>query len=313
MTYQEIIEWLLEGDVAIQYQTKRDLLKAEPDVLLPLKKRITSEGWGRDLLSRQQPNAQWGRAFYQPKWTSTHYTLLDLRTLCAPSTEGIRKAIDQVIETCIGPDGGINSSPNIPESDLCICGMFLHYACYFGIKQEKIHSVVNLIIDQQMADGAYNCRLSRYGARHSSLHTTINVLEGLLEYRLQGYPYRAQELMRIEQEARAFLLCHRLFRSDHTGEIIHPAMLKPVFPTRWKYDILRAMEYFQKAGVPYDECMEETLSILEKKRKTDGRWILHSPYPGAVHFTMERPGEPSRWNTLRMLRVLAFYGRQAIE
>lgn len=197
-TMNPLIRWLLEGDVALQYQVHRDLLDQErPD----LRVRIATEGWGARFLAARQPAGHWGKGFYQPKWTSTHYTLLDLRHLCvAPDQPAIRESIDQILAHHKGPDGGINPSRSIPHSDVCVCGMFLSYACYFGAPSEPLTSVVDFVLAQHMADGGFNCESNRSGARHSSLHSTISVLEGILEYVRQGYAYCAAEL---EQVARA--------------------------------------------------------------------------------------------------------------
>eukprot|EP00828_Plagiopyla_frontata_P004422 TRINITY_DN11592_c0_g1_i3.p1 TRINITY_DN11592_c0_g1~~TRINITY_DN11592_c0_g1_i3.p1 ORF type:complete len:165 (+),score=11.38 TRINITY_DN11592_c0_g1_i3:113-607(+) len=159
MNREEIIAWLLEGDPAIQYQTRRDLLHEDSAVLSDLKNRITEAGWGCAFLKRQQPDGHWGRAFYQPKWTSSHYTLLDLRNLCIPATPEIKKVLALILATSIGPDGGINPSKDIEQSDVCINGMFLNYACYFGTDEEKLRSVVDFIISQQLADGGFNLSL----------------------------------------------------------------------------------------------------------------------------------------------------------
>lgn len=307
MERNDIINWLLEGDVSIQYQTHRDLLKSVPEVLSPLKKRIATEGWGYEFLKRQHPEGHWGRAFYQPKWISTNYTLLDLRNLCVPCTDDITKALNVILETCKGPDGGINGSVTVMESDMCANGMFLYYACYFGIDEERVKSIIDLILVQQMKDGGFNCLLNRYGANHSSMHTTINTLEGIMEYIIQGYGYRRDELIKIESEAREFILQHHLFLSDKTGDIINPAMLRLAYPSRWKYDILRALEYLRKAGASYDARMQKALDIVYSKRSSDGRWKVPAHYPGAVHFEMEKAGKISRWNTLRAMRVLDYY------
>ena len=189
--------------------------------------------------------------------------------------------------------------------------MFLNYGCYFGTDEEKLRSVVDFIISQQLADGGFNCRLNRSGARHSSMHSTISVLEGIREYIVAGYAFRAEELKRIEGEAQEFLLRHRLFKSDHTGAVIHPSFLKLVYPPRWRYDILRALDYFQSVGYPYDERLQDALDILKEKRLSDGRWKTQAHHPGEVHFQMEQAGKPSRWNTLRCLRVLEYYDRDA--
>ena len=136
MTNSEIIKWLLEGDVSIQYQVYRDLLSEDRN---DIRIRIATEGWGAKLLLCRNPNGHWGRGFYQPKWISTHYTLLDLRNLNLPSNvKQVHETLDLIIKDEKGADGGINPSGTIAESDICICGMFLNYACYFGADQEGI-------------------------------------------------------------------------------------------------------------------------------------------------------------------------------
>jgi hypothetical protein len=298
----EIINWLLEGDVSIQYQTHRDLLGAErPD----LQERIATEGWGAQFLSYRKEEGHWGRAFYQPKWISSHYSILDLKNLgIAPSNQLIKDSIVYILQNHKGVDGGINPSVTIEQSDICICGMFLNYACYFKIEEDGLTSIVDYLISEQMGDGGFNCRSNREGAIHSSLHTTISVLEGLLEYANNSYSYRATELNPIVEESREFILQHKLFRSDRTGEIINKRMLMLSYPSRWFYDILRALDYFQFAGVEYDPRMQDALDVLMSKRRKDSKWPLQAKHPGKVHFDMETPGKPSRWNTLRALRVL---------
>jgi hypothetical protein len=111
------------------------------------------------------------------------------------------------------------------------------------------------------------------------------------------------EIAKIEPESIEFILQHRLYRSDHTGDIIDRRMLMLSYPTRWRYDILRALDYFQYADVPYDERMQDALDTLIRKRKKNGRWPLQSKHAGLTHFEMEPTGQYSRWNTLRALRV----------
>ncbi len=301
----EIINWLLEGDVSIQYQTHRDLLGTErPD----LRERIATEGWGARFLSYRKEEGHWGRAFYQPKWISSHYSILDLKNLgIAPSNQLIKESITYIAHNHKGADGGINPSVTIEQSDICICGMFLNYACYFKLEESELTSIVDYLISEQMGDGGFNCRSNREGAVHSSLHTSISVLEGLLEYANNGYSYRAAELDNIVEESREFILQHRLYRSDRTGEIINKRMLMLSYPSRWFYDILRALDYFHFAGVAYDPRMQDALDVLMSKRRNDKKWPLQAKHPGKAHFDMETSREPSRWNTLRALRVLKHF------
>lgn len=302
---QPILDWLLEGDVAIQYQVQRDLLdQARPD----LRARIAAEGWGARFLSRRKAGGHWGKAYYSPKWISTHYTVLDLKSLAiAPDQPEIRQSLLGVLDQSIGPDGGINISAGNPRSDTCVNGMFLNFACYFGMPEQALRSIVDLMLNQHMHDGGFNCELTRNGVVHSSLHTTLSVLEGILEYAANGYSYRLSELQQAAEAGREFILQHRLYRSDRTGQVIDQRMLLLCFPARWYFDILRALDYFQAAGTEYDPRMQDALEVLLKKRRKDGKWPVQGKKSGQVHFDMERPGQPSRWNTLRALRVFKHF------
>lgn len=302
---QRIIEWLLEGDVSIQYQVHRDLLKVEQK---DLQKRITSEGWGARYLSKRNPDGHWGQKFYQPKWTSTHYTLLDLRNLCiAPDCGEIQETLELILRTEKGQDGGIRPIGTVQASDVCINGMFLNYASYFRTTVDKLESVVDFILSQVMPDGGFNCMSNRSGAIHSSLHSTLSVLEGITEYEKNGYQYRLKELELARQSSMEFVLIHQLFLSDRTGEVIRREFLRLPYPGRWRYDILRALDYFQYAREFWDDRMDPAIQVLLKKRNRDLSWNLQANHPGQVHFEMEKPGKPSRWNTLRALRVLDQY------
>lgn len=305
METSPIFTWLLEGDAAIQFQAQRDL---KGEFLHELQQRIKNEGWGKAFLEKRNPNGHWGHDYYQPKWISTHYTLLDLKNLqIEPGVPEIRQTIELVLKTEKGPDGGILPIGSTRRSDVCVNGMFLNFACYFGTAESGLRSIVDFLLAQRVADGGFNCQSNRQGCVHSSLHSTISVLEGILEYQLSGYTYRLPELLAAAATSQEFILMHRLFKSDKTGAVIDPKMTRLSWPSRWRYDILRALDYFQKANLPYDPRMDDALQLLCAKRKTDGRWLLQAKHPGAVHFDMEKPGQPSRWNTLRALRVLKAY------
>ncbi|NND95128.1 MAG: hypothetical protein HKN45_09695 [Flavobacteriales bacterium] len=306
MNEEQLVNWLLQGDVSIQYQVYRDLLEIDrPDI----QDRITSEGWGKLLLSRRRSNGHWGDRFYQPKWTSTHYTLLDLRNLNPhPDIRVVRESIASVLSHNMAEDGGIALGPSTAvRSDVCVNGMFLNYSSYFGVEEPYLHSVVDCILGENMPDGGFNCRFTRSGAEHSSLHTTLSVLEGLYEFLQSGSRYRNAEILKVKQSADEFILVHQLFLSDRTGDVINPSFLKMPYPSRWKYDILRALDYFRYAMARNDSRMESALKIILKKRNKDGTWNMQAAHPGKVHFVMEEAGRPSRWNTLRVLRVLKHF------
>ncbi len=297
--------WLMEGDAAIRYQAKRDLCGDDDP---QLRRSILTEGWGKRFMDCRNADGSWGRGFYRPKWTSTHYTLLDLKNMAAPpDAKLLRASVDDILKGCKAADGGIGTSLSRAESDVCVNGMVMNYACYFSADENALKSVVDFLIANRMNDGGFNCESNRSpGVRHSSLHTTLSVLEGLYEYRRNGYFYRLDELAEIEHRAIAFILMHRLFLSDRSGEIIDPKFLRFTWPFRWKYTILRAMDHFRSIDLPYDPRMDGAVNRIRGKRGRDGRWKLQSKFSGAEHFAMEAPGEPSRWITLLALRILKY-------
>jgi hypothetical protein len=301
LTNEQLIEWLLAGDVAIQYQVERDLWHRER---ADLRGRIATEGWGAQFLRARQPEGHWGEGFYQPKWISSHYTLLDLKHLgIAPDHPLIRASVARILRENKEADGGVNPARSIKHSDVCVNGMFLNYACYFGAEARELESVVDFIITMHLPDGGFNCQSNRQKVVHSSLHSTLSVLEGIHEYQTNGYTYRRAELETMAARGRDFILLHRLFRSDHTGQIIKPQFLKLAYPSRWFYDILRALDYFRAVGLAYDPRLQDALDVLAQKRRPDGTWTVQAAHTGQVHFQMEKAGQPSRWNTLRALRV----------
>lgn len=306
-----VVDWLLDGDVAVQYQTTRDLLHRETP---SLQGRITTEGHGAALLAARQPNGHWGRGFYQPKWTSTHYTLLELKGLtpspdCAPA----RQAVALVLATEKGADGGLNPSATIEASDACVNGMALNYAAYFGAEQEDLASVVDFLLAQRLPDGGFNCAFNRRGAHHSSVHTSTSVLEGITEYARRGYRYRLGELLAARADVVEFLLRHRLYRSEHTGQPMDPEFTRLHHPARWHFDVLRGLDALADAAVPYDSRMDDAIGILESRRGHDGSWAANRPYAGATHVPPEAAGQPSRWVTLMAARVLAAYDPAALD
>ena len=306
MNNQQIIDWLLEGDVSIQYQVWRDLLGSDKK---KLQTRIANEGWGMNILSKRNSDGHWGDRFYQPKWISTHYTLLDLRNLNLPSNnEIVQETIELVLQNNMADDGGIRLGPSTSQhSDVCVNGMFLNYASYFKTPERKLHSVIDSILNEIMPDGGFNCRTTRSGAKHSSLHTTISVLEGFVEFQKAGYVHRKEEILSAQKSSIEFILLHQLFLSDRTGQIINKDFLKLTYPFRWKYDILRAMDFFQYAGIEWDNRMKAAIDVLKTKRNNEGTWNMQAAHSGQVHVSMEKAGKPSRWHTLRVLRVMKHF------
>jgi hypothetical protein len=205
-------------------------------------------------------------------------------------------------------DGGIRLGPSTSNrSDICVNGMFLNYAAYFKTKAESLYSIIDCIPFEIMPDGGFNCRNIRSGVRHSSLHSTISVLEGFKEFQNSGCRYRFEDIQCANEGAEEFILQHHLFISDRSAKIISKDFLKFTYPFRWKYDILRALDYFQNAASNWDARMEAAINVILKKRNHNGTWNMQAAHPGQVHFIMEKAGKPSLLNTLRAMRILKHF------
>ena len=301
----EVFDWLVEGDVAIQFQAYRDLLgEPRPD----LQARISAEGVGAALLAARRTDGHWGHGFYQPKWTSTHYTMLELKNLGVdPAEPALVETVAMLLATQKGTDGGLNPSGVVAASDVCINGMALGYCSYFGASADALESVVDVLLGLRMPDGGFNCRLTRSGARHSSVRSTIAVLEGITEHLRRGYDYRRDELAAARAGCVEFFLRHRLYRSERTGEPIDAEFTRAHHPARWHFDVLRCLDALRDAGVGADERMSDGLALLRNRQRPDGRWVVARAYPGATHVPVPPAGRPDRWVTLMALRVLATY------
>jgi len=306
---ERLIDWLLDGDISIRYQVYRDLLDEDkPD----LRHKIHLEGWAKQFLELQKPNGQWGMGWYRPKWACTHYIILILKYLQPiPEVKPVQDTINRCLDTQKSLDGGFSFWQNTKLSDVCVNGMVLNYATYFVKPDERLDSVIDLLLNVQMPDGGWNCR-HLHGAVHSSFHTSLSVLEGLWEYRKQGGSHRLQELIVAEERALEFLLIHHLYLSHRTMEIVSPKMTLFSYPPHWKYDVLKALFHIAERGLAPDVRMHEALALLNAKRNQDGSWNLQNRHPGEMPFHMEKAGKPSRFNTLLALRVLKNYGETSI-
>lgn len=303
---EDVTSWLLEGDPAIRWQVMRDLLGEPEPVWMAEQGRVAGNGWGAELLSHQDTAGRWTRKLYGHKWISTTYSIVLLRRMGLPAGD---PRADQTcrlfLDEALWPDGGVNISASLERSETCATGMVLALLAWFGIADPRRERLMDYLLAEQMPDGGWNCERFR-GAVHSSLHTTINVLEGLREYALTDGA-RTGEAAAAEEGGREFLLEHRLYRSHQTGDVVDDRMTRLSFPPRWRHDVLRGLDYFRSVDALPDERLTDAIEVVVGKRRRDGRWPLQQRYPGRTWFEMEQVGQPSRWNTLRAQRVLDWW------
>jgi hypothetical protein len=306
-----ILDWLLDSDPAIRWQALRDLANAPEDIVATERARVTTEGWGARVLALQGADGQWeGGALFPARrptaegqpWTATAYSLVLLQDFgVEPHHDAVRRAVAQVRAHCRWEHAGQPFFSG--EVEPCINGMTVSLGAYFN---QDVDGVVARLVDEQLEDGGWNCEAEN-GSVRSSFHTTIRVLEGLLAHeRATG---GSAESIAARRRGEEYLLERKLFRRQSTGNVVDPAYLQFSFPTRWHYDVLRGLEYFRAVGDRPDPRVSEAMELLRSKQQPNGTWLLENTHPGAVHFALDAgDGQPSRWNTLRALRVLRWYG-----
>ena len=302
------LEWLNDGDPAIRWQTERDLQHQDPEVWEATRSEVARVGWGKRLLDCQDPDGTWGKGLYGPKWTSTTYTLLLLRRLGLPPSNP--KAITgcrRLLEDADWIDGGVSLFTGRRLAERCVNGMILSLVSYFDVLDSRVDSIAEMLQAGRMPDGGWNCEDYR-GATHSSFHTTISVLEGLLEWKRRTGRGDVDAAIAGGHE---FMLRHQMYLSHRTGEVINQAWRIFHFPPRWHYDVLRGLDHLQDAGAPTDPRAANAIELVRSKRRKDGRWEKGTQYSGKVFFVLEPGRTPGRWNTLRALRVLNWWRRGA--
>ena len=328
-----VIDWLMDSDPAIRWQVMRDLNESPEDVVAAERARVAVEGWGARLLALQQPHGQWpagiptfapeeadaeewwrslgperqGTLF--PVWTSTTWSLTLLMAFgVEPDSAAARHAISLVRENVRWEHDGEPFFDG--EVEPCINGRTVALGAYFGV---DVAPVVERLLGEQMADGGWNCEQEN-GSTRGSFHTTIDVLEGLLAYEraIGSAPQAAKARLRGQE----YLLERRMFRRLSTGQVIDQdrktggpaAWTQFSYPTFWHYDMLRGLDYLRAAGVTPGERVGEAIDLVRSKRGADGRWVLENPHRGEMYFAIDDgEGQPSRWNTLRAMRVLRWY------
>lgn len=303
----DAIGWLLDSDPAIRWQALRDLTDASPAAVAAERARIPREGVGGEVLASQGANGSWHRAD-SSDWLPTLFTLQLLRaTGVDPVNPAVERAVSR-LEAGFRWAEEFGAKPFFEgEVEPCINGGALALGAYF---RRPAWNLALRLIGEQLEDGGWNCDAPQ--SSRSSYHTTICVLEGLLEYeRAVG---SAPEVTAARQRGEEYLFKRALFRRLSTGEVAEPAFLKFAYPPRYHYDVLRALDYFRNAGVEHDPRLDPAVDLLERRRQPDGRWLLDESYTESLAFPFhESVGEPSRWNTLRALRVLRWCKQQSPE
>ena len=305
MNKNEIIAWLLNSDPAIRWQVMKDLQNAEETIYSKERKKLVKEGWCAKLLGKQDKNGLWSGSLYNGKWVSTTYTLYLLKLFgLFPFNDQALAACARLFEQGIFDRREIRFSREQAFRDLGVTGLILSMCCYFGYDHGSIHRIVEYLIARQCEEGNWLPNDDEASAAYT-FETTLIILEGLLQYR-NRYQKSNNELINTEIMGQNFLLRHSLFLDN--GQAIKNKWISFSFPSYWFYDVLTALDYFQSYGKNKNDLLQAGIELVLKKRNREGTWNLGTKHAGKTYFEMEIAKRPSRWITLRALRVLKWWG-----
>ena len=297
-----VIRWLLDSDPSLRWQVMRDLTGEPGEVIAAERSRVASQGWGARLLGLQTPDGHWSDD-QEHGWMTTTDALALLKDLGVdPACEQVRKAVGLVRDRITWWQ--LDGRPFFDgETEACINGRILAAGAYFGEASDRL---AGRLLNEQLDDGGWNCEAPP--SKRSSFHSTICVLEGLLEYEKARGPTAAVTDARLR--AQDYLLERRMLRSLTSGEVIDRRWTRFSFPTIWHYDVLRGLDTLRSAGFKPDERVAEAARLVQKRRHQNGRWPLGALHPDRTRLPLDMEtgvGTASRWNTLRALRVLDWY------
>jgi hypothetical protein len=315
---RSVIDWLLDSDPSIRWQAMRDLLDAPEAEWAAERAKVETEGWGARLLACQDADGQWAGGAFLPRdfefrewkergqpWTATCFSLSQLREFgLDPASNRAKRTVELIGANSRWNEGGQPFWEG--EVEECINGRTVADGAYFGV---DVSPIVERLVGERLDDGGWNCERAN-GSLRSSFASTINVLEGFLEYeRATGGTRRSREARKSGED---YLLVRKLFRRLGTGAPADERFLLFLHPNRWRYDILRALDYFRSSGMltgaDPDPRLGEAVDHVRSRRLEDGTWALDWSPPGRAWFEVDDgQGKPSRWVTLRAMRVLRWW------
>jgi hypothetical protein len=296
-----VVEWLMAGDPAIRWQVMRDLLDAPEESWRRERLRTLETGWVAALLARQGADGEWP----QGRWTDSTWTLLLLVACGLPEDHpAAKRPLERLLGRFMPAGEGVDGPFLLERVDLCHLGFWLGLGSHFLDGDPRLAPLGRAVLSAQFDDGGWNCHLRNHPERrHSSFHTTFNVLEALRIAAARG-AVEQKEFRDAEARALEFVLAHRLYRSDRTGEVIADRFTHLTYPWHWHYTVLRGLDHLRLTPGIDDERVDDAIELLRGRRRQNGRWPLQKRIPGTLLVEMEKPGGESRWNTLRALRVL---------
>jgi hypothetical protein len=296
-----VVEWLLSGDPVIRWQVMRDLLDEPADIWEEERRRSLETGWVAEFLSRQGRDGEWPKG----RWTDSVWTLLLLVACGLPEGHpSARAPVERLLDRFMPPGETVDGAFLLKRVDLCHLGFWLGLGAHVLGDDPRLSGLGEAVLSAQYDDGGWNCQMRNYPERrHSSFNTTLNVLENLRIAAAHG-AIGKRAFREAEGRAVEFMLVHRMYRSDKTGNVIAERFTHLTYPWHWHYTVLRGLDYLRLTAAIHDSRLDDAIQLLRGQRKPNGRWPLRKRIPGTLLVEMERPGSDSRWNTLRALRVL---------
>lgn len=324
MVARRVVDWLLSRDQpSIRYLTLTELLhrsKTDSEVR-EAQAEIPQVGWGAAILAERDPAGWWTRAenHYWPKYVSTNWKLLVLSDLgLTRKNAAIRDSCE--LWTRMRPRQRGEPGAHLPGPlHHCVVGNAVRALIRFGYEDDpRVRQGLEWLAETAHPKGGWSCFGSSSGP---SKGRTIDSWEGLSALAAYPRPRRTASMQRATELGAEFYLERELHRQGGR----YPPWYRFHYPVHYYYDILVGLDILTSLGYGEDPRLRYALSLLEKKRRPDGRWNLDALHPDVrgsslatrwerwfrAHpkdrprpFALETVGEASKMITLRALVVL---------
>jgi len=325
------LPWLLEPDKtqpAIRYFTLRDIIgrsSNDSDVKNALAASMLS-GPVPVILAAQEPEGYWGKPGpgYGPKYRGTQWAVVFMAQLGADGTDSrVRAGFEYVLSHAIASNGSLSMNGTPSGFIHCMAGnlgaAFIDLG-WLGDQrfQAALEWLAQTITGEGVADSTNRDTNKRYyksGTLAPLFACSVNAglpcawgaIKAMLALSKVPLSLRTQRMQEAIQQGIAFLLSHDPAVADYPfgmGNKPSSSWFKFGYPIGYITDVLQNLEVLAALGQAQNAHLTNALELVLGKQDDQGRWLLEYTYNGKTWVDIEKKGQPSKWVTLRALRVL---------
>jgi len=316
----QIVDWLLEEEnPSVRFwalQQLRGRKRSDAEVVAAQHTVMQSE-CVKAILKAQKPEGHWENreSMYLPKYTASTHSLLILAELGAEPTTAIRRGVEYMF--LFQRDSG-HFLTDIPKTErgrattmtdaCCLDGNILYYQLHFGyLEDAHTKRLIQFLLNDHSKDYGWRCRsypIDKNKVFPANCYMgAVKALKGLSMIPEKDRSADLRSVIQAEEESILSNQVYRYLRGPK-GERKEKAGWKRFgFPLFYQSDVLEVLDVLTGLGL-HDERMSDAIELVEKARGPDGTWALKNTFNGKMLCNIDTKNRPSKWVTLRAMRVL---------